>query len=332
MPTYAALDGAVLAIRGDETTERLTDADLECVAAHPDRPDRVFVGTFERGLQRSSDGGRSYRRVGDTVESDAVTAIALHPDDPDEVWVGTEPSAVYRSTDGGDTFDRVEGLLDVPSADEWSFPPRPDTHHVRWLAVDPHDPERVYVAVEAGALVVTPDAGDTWLDRPPGSRRDNHALATHADAPGRVYSAAGDGYAESEDYGESWAHPQSGLGHRYVWSVAVAPDDPDTVLVSAASGASAAHGHGGVENAESYVYRRRGDEWTRLDERGLPTGEGVLRPVIAPGAEGEALYALSNRGLYRTTDAGESWRQLPVRWPGRYERQSARGLVALGRD
>jgi len=327
MPTYAALRNAVLSVTEGGTVERLTDRDVECLAAHPDHPDRVFVGTFESGLQRSTDAAGSFRRVGESIDSDAVTAVAVLPEDPEEVWVGTEPSAVYRSTDGGATFDRVEGLLDVPSRSEWSFPPRPETHHVRWLAVDPHDPDRVYVAVEAGALVVTPDRGATWLDRPEGSRRDNHSLATHADAPGRVYSAAGDGYAESTDYGESWAHPQSGLDHRYVWSVAVDPGDPDTVLVSAASGAGDAHGHGGPDRAESYVYRRRGDSWTRVGGDGLQTGEGVLRAVLAPGSADGEVSALTNHGLFRTSDAGDSWARVDLRWPARYERQSARGLV-----
>jgi len=330
MPTYLAMSNTVVTRDGDDTRERLQDRDVETLRVHPDAPERAFVGTFETGLHRSTDAGRSFRRVGaDDVESDAVTAVAFHPDDPDEVWVGTEPSAVYRSTDGGVTFDRVEGLLDVPSRDEWSFPPRPETHHVRWLEVDPHDPERVFVAVEAGALVVTRDAGDTWVDRPEGSRRDNHALATHPDAPGRVYSAAGDGYAESADHGETWAHPQAGLDHRYVWGLAVDPGDPDTVLVSAAHGAGDAHGHGGADAAESYVYRRAGDdEWERVGD-GLPTGEGVLRAVLAGGREAGEFYAATNHGLYRSEDGGWTWTDDELRWPGRYERQSPRALAVV---
>jgi len=119
----------------------------------------------------------------------------------------------------------------------WSFPPRPDTHHVRWIEPCPADPERWFVGVEAGALVVTPDGGETWVDRPEGSRRDNHALATHPDAPNLVYAAAGDGFAESGDRGDSWRVVDRGLDHGYVWGLAVDPGDPETALVSAASGA-----------------------------------------------------------------------------------------------
>ncbi|SHG44615.1 WD40/YVTN/BNR-like repeat-containing protein [Halobaculum gomorrense] len=300
---------------------------LECVAVHPDAPDRAFVGTFESGLWRSTDAGATFERVGaETVDQAAVMAAAASPHDPDVIWAGTEPSRVYRSTDGGDAWERRDGVVDLPSSDEWAFPPRPHTHHVRWIEPDPDDPGHLYVAVEAGALVTTGDGGETWRDRAPGSRRDTHSMATHPDAPDRAWAAAGDGYAETSDGGETWDHPQTGLDRTYCWSVAVDAGDPDRALVSAARGAREAHT---AERAETYVYRRSGDsEWVRLDGRGLPLGEGVTRPVLAAGDPGE-FYALSNRGLYRTTNAGDSWEEVAVDWPDRTADQTARGLAVL---
>ena len=334
MPTlYAAMEDALLIATGDDdwrADRRLGDLGgrLECVAASAAATRRIFCGSFEGGLRRSEDGGDTWERVGEgTIESDAVTSVTVSPRDPEEVWVGTEPSAVYRSTDGGDSWERKGGLTELPSSSEWSFPPRPHTHHVRWIEVDPADPDHLYVGIEAGALVQTRDAGETWEDRVSTSRRDNHSLATHPDAPERAYAAAGDGYAETRDGGETWAHPQEGLDHRYVWSVAVDPGDPDTRLVSAASGANRAHRSG---NAESYVYRKTGDEpWERLEYEGLPTGEGVLRPVLAAGDAPMECYAASNRGLFRTADAGDTWSRLPIEWPEAFERQTVRGFVAI---
>jgi photosystem II stability/assembly factor-like uncharacterized protein len=342
MTVYAALREAFLVV-DDAPTATLTGHDFECVAVHPDRPERVFVGTFGAGLHRSTDGGRTFERVGvETIDPGegaehaarrgavpdgvSVMSAAVNPRDPKEVWVGTEPSALFHSTDGGTTFEAVGDLAALRTADEWAFPPRPYTHHVRWIEPDPHAEGRLYVGVEAGALLVTDDRGATWTERPPGSRRDNHSLATHPDAAGRVYSAAGDGYAESTDAGERWEHPQDGLEHRYVWSVAVDPADPDTVLVSAATGASAAHGHGGAASAESHVYRRRGGAFERVGD-GLPVGEGVLRAVLAPAGPGE-FYAANNRGLYRTADAGDSWAAV-AGWADRYGEQTVRGLAAV---
>ena len=142
MPTaYGAMRHGLLVADdtdSDEAAVRHLDADVECLAVHPEAPDRAFLGTFDAGLHRSTDGGDSLQRVGtDAFDADAVTAVAIDHDDPDLVWAGTEPSAVYRSTDGGDTWESRPGIRDLPSADEWYFPPRPDTHHVRWIAPDP---------------------------------------------------------------------------------------------------------------------------------------------------------------------------------------------------
>ncbi|KYH27603.1 Ycf48-like protein [Halalkalicoccus paucihalophilus] len=327
---YAAMRNTLLVARekrdGEWTVEyRLGEYDLQCLAASPAAPERVFVGTFENGLLRSTDSGESFERVGaDIFDSDRVMSVTVSPHDPAEVWVGTEPSAVYRSRDAGDNWKRVGGIVDQSSEPEWYFPPRPDTHHVRWIELNPNDSRRVYVGIELGALLLSDDAGETWGERPQGSRRDNHSLATHPDAPGRVYSAAGDGYAESTDSGESWTHPQEGLGHRYCWSVRPDPSDPDTVLVSSASGARTAHS---VDSAESYVYRRRGGVWESLDDRGLPMGEGVVRATLATH-EGE-FYAANNRGLFRSADTGSSWERLSVDWSEAFERQAPRGLAVV---
>ncbi|MFB6164559.1 MAG: WD40/YVTN/BNR-like repeat-containing protein [Haloarculaceae archaeon] len=312
---------------GATATESLSSHRLQSVAASPARPDRVFVGTFESGLLRSVDGGETFGRVGrGTIAADAVTSVAVSPHDPAVVWAGTEPSAVYRSGDGGDTWERRPGLTDLPSATRWSFPPRPTTHHVRWIEPDPTAAGRLYVAVEAGALIRTDDGGRTWQDHPAGARRDSHSLATHPRVPGLVYAAAGDGFAVSLDGGDTWAYPQDGLAHRYCWSVVADPGDPDRLVLSSASGPRAAHGS---RTAESYVYRRDGDgPWQRVDAGGLPTGTGVTRPVLATTGETGTVVAATNRGLFRSRDAGESWSTV-VRWPERARSRACQGLAVV---
>lgn len=328
---FAAMRTALLVVTGGsgdwQTARRLDGHDLECVAVHPNEPNRVFCGTFDAGLQRSLDGGDTWDRVGDAIESDAVMSVAVNPDDPDEVWAGTEPSRVYRSLDGGDSWEHADGLVDLPSASRWSFPPRPHTHHVRWIEVDPVDPDHAFVGIEAGALVQTHDGGDTWEDRVASSRIDTHSMTTHPGTPGRVWTAAGDGYAESADGGRTWTTPQEGLAHRYCWSVAVDASDPDLVLVSSAHGPWSAHT---AETADSYVYRKRGAEaWERLDGRGLPLGDGVTRAVLQSGSSGGTFLAVSNRGLFGTSDAGNSWYPLDIDWPEEFETQAARGLAVV---
>lgn len=326
---YAAMRSGLLVIHGDdEPTIQLTNHDLECVAVHTEHPERAFVGTYAAGLQRTTDGGRTWERVGtEAIAQDAVMSVAINPRDSSEVWAGTEPSRVYHSTDGGTTWAQKDGLIDLPSEPQWSFPPRPHTHHVRWIEVDPADPSHLYVGIEAGALVQTQDRGGTWIDRVEGTKLDNHTLATHPAEAGRAYSAAGDGYAETTDGGDTWRSHQDGLDHRYVWGLAVDSEDPDTVLVSAATGARSAHSH---DAADAHLYRRTGDgPWQRLEDCGLPTGEGALRSVLTRGDASGEIYALNNHGLYRTEDAGDHWSLVASPWPGRFETETARGLAVV---
>ncbi|MHB9288626.1 WD40/YVTN/BNR-like repeat-containing protein [Halobacteriales archaeon Cl-PHB] len=324
---YVALDDRLLRADGPAdapgdwtVTDCLTGVEPECLAVDAGG-NRLFVGTVEAGLQRSTDGGDTWAEVGDF--DDSVTAVTVSPHDADVVWAGTEPSKVYRSNDGGDTWTEFPKFRKLPSSTRWSFPPHPQTHHVRWLEVDRTDPGRLYVAVEAGAFVRAEEDGQNWHDHPNGARRDNHAVRTHPDAPGRVYVAAGDGYAQSPDGGQTWDYPEAGLDHGYVWGLAVDPGDPDRVFVSAAAGAYSAHR---PDAAEAYLYRREDERpWQRVGE--AFTGEGAVRAVLAAPRPG-VVYAVTNLGLWRSRNGGDDWQQLLGAWSEAAERRPQGIVVA----
>src|SRR5256886_13287085 len=59
-------------------------------------------------------------------------------------------SRLYRSDDRGGSWRALDALLELPSRPTWSFPPRPWTSHVRWIAPSPHDADLVLVGIELG--------------------------------------------------------------------------------------------------------------------------------------------------------------------------------------
>lgn len=314
---FAAYEDTLLhASPGGEPNRVLDGHEFECVAAS-DR--HVYTGTFDAGLWRSRDGEDWHTVLPDV----AVTAVEIDPSDPDVVYAGTEPSHVYRSEDAGESWTECEAFLALESRDHWRFPPRPETHHVRWLERDPSDGGLLYAAVEAGALVRSPDRGETWTDRVPTGPFDTHGMATHPERPGEAWVAAGDGHAHTSDSGETWNWPEVGLDRTYCWSVALDPANPAVELVSAASGPRAAHSPPG----ESKVFRREGDGPFVAAMGGLPDPEGLLRPVLASGDAAGLVFAETNHGLFRSEDAGRSWRRLHEAWPDRLRRQAPAGLA-----
>lgn len=304
--------------------EHLKGESPESLAIDPENPAHVYCGTWGNGLWRSDDAGRTWDPVGAGIAHGAITAVAVSPTERSAVYAGTEPSAVFRSENGGGTWSELSGLRALPSSQSWSFPPRPETHHVRWIETDPAVAGRVFVAIEAGAFVRTLDGGRTWLDRVRGGPIDTHSAATHKMAPGRVYSAAGDGYFESADAGASWSRHVEGLRHRYLVGVAVDPADPDAVLVSAASGPHVAYS---PHNAEAYIYRKTARGSFHPAMEGLPDARGTVASRFAthPGEPG-VIYAANNHGVFRTADAGKTWKALEIPWP---QRAFARGIEAL---
>ena len=289
----------------------------QCLAADPLRPERVYCGTFEHGLWVSPDAGATWRPAGAGITHAPVMAVAVsvleRVGEHGVVWAGTEPSALFRSEDGGQTWRERPALRDLPSAPTWSFPPRPWTHHVRWITPDPHEAERLFVGIELGGVMRGLRAGETWEDRKPGSQHDAHTLRAHRLAPGRVYEAAGGGYAESRDGGATWRGEDDGLRHRYIWGLAVDPADPDTLVISAATSARQAHYPGSLA---STLYRRTaGGPWQE-STAGLPAPSGNRVRVLASNeAEPGVFYAANDQGIHRSPDAGQSWEPLAIAWP-----------------
>jgi photosystem II stability/assembly factor-like uncharacterized protein len=276
-----------------------------CVVADPLGHGRAWCGTHNKGVFRSSDGGASWQSVG--LPGRLIMTIAASPAERDLVWVGTEPSAVWRSRDGGTTWEETSRLQTLPSSPQWSFPPRPDTHHVRWIGCHPLDPERLWVAIEAGALVSTSDGGRSWRDRVPRGPWDTHELAIHHNAPKTLRVSAGDGYFESEDGGTSWRSPDAGLEVSYMRSVAIDPAQPDVVVVSGASGPRSAYVAG---RSDGRVYRRVGrDPWERV-RNGWPEPAGTIAPLLCAGTKGGELWAADERGIHRSDDGAKHWHNI----------------------
>jgi len=306
MPLLIATDRDVLVVdtkRGTSTTARGIDDRPTCLAADPLVRGRGWCGTQRGGVFRSSDHGLSWEGVG--LDGRALMALAASPSDRDVVWVGTEPSEVWRSTDAGRSWSPTAALETLGSSPEWSFPPRPDTHHVRWIACHPTDAGRLWVAIEAGALVSTLDGGHTWHDRQPGGPYDTHELAVHPAAPDTLHVSAGDGYFESPDGGATWRSPRTGLDVGYLRSVVIDPGDPDVVVVSAASGPHSAYVSG---RSDGRLYRRTaGKPWQRVRD-GWPDQPDTIAPLMCAGARAGEMWSADERGVHHSEDGGRSWR------------------------
>ena len=146
------------------------------IRIHPSRPDVVFVASFgkygvesdERGVFKSVDGGRTWRK---TLFRDARTGavdLAIDRRNPDVIYAalweayrveyqmssGGPGSGLFKSTDGGETWTEMTRNPGLPSG------------VVGRIGVDVSgaDSNRVYALVEnaAGGLFVSDDAGATW--------------------------------------------------------------------------------------------------------------------------------------------------------------------------
>jgi len=125
----------------------------------------------ERGLYKTTDGGKSWKRVLQVSENTGVTDLAMDRRNPDvlyaasyqrrrHVWTlidGGPESAIYKSTDGGASWRKLAAGL-----------PKEEMGRIG-LAISPEDPDVLYAVIEAaggaGGFYRSADGGSHWEKR-----------------------------------------------------------------------------------------------------------------------------------------------------------------------
>jgi photosystem II stability/assembly factor-like uncharacterized protein len=204
----------------------------------------------ERGLFKSTDNGKSWKKILTTSENTGVTDVVLDARNPDVLlaatwqrrrhdWTlinGGPESGIQRSTDGGATWTRI--TAGMPNGG----PGRPPEEMGRiGFGVSPSDPNIVYASIEAAngksGTFRSSDFGVTWERRSDFNAQSMYYAAIVVDPknPDRLY--LGDvTYKVSDDGGRT----VRGLGERnkhvdnhILW---VDPADPNYYLVGCDGG------------------------------------------------------------------------------------------------
>ncbi|MFB6257636.1 MAG: WD40/YVTN/BNR-like repeat-containing protein, partial [Flavobacteriales bacterium] len=172
---YRSLDGgASWKKMGLENSEHIGK-----IIVHPENPDVVYVAAYgplwssggDRGVYKTSNGGKDWKRILKIDEHTGVADIAMDPENPDilyaaahqrrrRTWtyIGGGPgSGIYKTKDGGKDWREVQKGL-------------PNTMMGRiGLAVAPSRPSTVYAIVEAamgkGGFYRSTDHGESWKKR-----------------------------------------------------------------------------------------------------------------------------------------------------------------------
>jgi photosystem II stability/assembly factor-like uncharacterized protein len=287
-------------------TADLVGSGVRCLAVDLHRSQIMYVGSRGQGVFRSADGGRQWEKV--NFPQPDVFSVAVSAADG-AVYAGCEPSMLFRSRDDGASWEELPALREVPSAPMWSYPPRPWTSHVRWIASCPDDAGLLLVGIELGGIMISRDGGQSFADHPPGAQKDVHCLAWHPSVAGRAYETGGGGTAWSRDYGRTWQAADAGRNRRYCWGLAVDPADPNCWYVSAAPGPRNAHSGG---DAQAGIFRWRGAGPWELLSGGLPQPLDHFPYALLCPRSGFLLAGLGDGSVFESQNGGDDWIRMEV--------------------
>lgn len=173
----------------------------------------------------------------------------------------------------------------------------PDGGDVRAIAIDPKDPERIYISTLDGQIHSSSDGGRTWrmlvnLDKPQlviddmfVDSRDSNVIY----AAGHRHKAPG-GFFKSKDGGKTWKESKE-LRNESIHAMTQSESDPENLFVGTTSGV--------------WVSRNSGDDWEKISSGTMPINVNSL--AIDPRSR-DTIFAGTWWRAYKSTDAGKSWK------------------------
>jgi photosystem II stability/assembly factor-like uncharacterized protein len=335
---YALSDGRIFLSRDGGEAWRALDAgwasgtSASTLAINPRDPATVYVGTSSAwnafgasGVFKTVDGGDSWRPMNAGLTDARVSALALDP---------RSPGTAYAAVDGRGVFKRVDGSWRAASTG--LTPASVSAYAEPAVAVDPQDPETVYAGLGNGVFKST-DGGASWRASltPPAFgpvpiRPAVVALAIDSQNPTTVYAIAADHgmYPQGEvvrtyesrvfkstDGGRTWStgaivqrvHVPDGAFARGVR----VPVAPGLIVAQAVRTSPLAIDPLAPETlyAGGLGVRKSVDGGITWQGAGL-TRRLVLALAVDP-KETAVVYAGTDAGLFKSTNAGASWQ--PVR-------------------
>jgi photosystem II stability/assembly factor-like uncharacterized protein len=245
------------------------------LAVYEKEPRIFYVGTASGGVWKTVNGGITLEPVMFKESSSSIGAVAVDPNNPDHVWAGTgEQNSRNSTTIGNGVFKSEDG------GKTWKSVGLKKTRQIARIVIHPTDSNTVYV----GAL------GHLW-----GSNDER-------------------GVYKTTDGGENWEKVLFVDEWTGIIEMILKPDDPDTIIAAAWQRRRYPwRWESGGPASALYKTTNGGKDWKKLT-KGLPTTDigrfGLSVMQSRPNVWVASVENKEEGGVYRSEDAGESWKKL----------------------
>jgi len=264
--------------------------DARSLAADPNRPGRILLGTSAGQLYESLDSGGSWQRLARLGSGNdyVIDHILFDTSHTGVIYAGAWSIEESATQHNGDIFRSAN------NGRTWTALTPMHGESVRALTMAASDPDTL-VAGTLNGVFRTSDGGATWkrISPPKNSElRNIESIAIDPRNPDVIYAGTWHLPWKTSDGGKTWKSIKSGIiDDSDVFSIIIDPQHPDSIYASACSGI--------------YKSDNAGDTFRKI--QGIPYSSRRTRMLHQDPRDPRLVYAGTTEGLFKTLDAGNSW-------------------------
>ena len=261
------------------TKLNLGNAIITEIIFHPQDAKIIYIGTKNMGAYKSFDAGETWEILGSSTGS--VNNISVNKKDPNEIYI-TQENKVVKTPDGGITWNIVY------SENRGKI--------IKDLVVDAYDPTRVYIILESGELIKSPNSGKSWTVEKNFEEKLTKLLVDPRDTRKIYVFTEEEGFFRTTDLGKTWYQILTQFEEfedaNIFKDVKFDYTKPDALIYASE--------YGILKTKDG------GNNWTALELLTPPGGINIWAVAQNP-LDTKEIYYTTSQSIYSTSDSGTSW-------------------------
>jgi photosystem II stability/assembly factor-like uncharacterized protein len=275
--------------------------DFTSLVIFPENKKTLFVSSLGDGIYKSQDEGESWSKINQGLDNLNLDLLAISDENPNLILAAGTEKGLYKTTDGGNNWKPViESKIKITA-----------------VAFSPKNINRIVIGDRQGNLYFSNDLGETWQQK--GTIQNGGMITAIAISPKSTSESTflvgteQRGIFKTIDMGNSFSEINGEISDKNIRDIAILPNNSKDLSLWVTT-----WDEGVFQSQDGGNTWKKSSNGLTKDSQAddLKSPHFVDLRIFPAFSQDKTLFVGGFNGLFKSTDGGESWKELETLSPG----------------